>query len=169
MAGGLRRRRAWREDMPGTAKSPGGTDRRARSTASRHPPGRQLQPSRLPKGLRGRPPPPGPPVTLLEASRSILARSGQGSAAGDGLAICKALQLIAFVAEGRGDRGGHDPAIFPAATPIHRGRGRLIAKRRRAGGKGSGGGREGSVSAVARRRLNASQFATRLRGRPCHG
>ena len=37
-------------------------------------------------------------MTSLEASRAILARSGQGAAAGDGLEICKALQVVAFVA-----------------------------------------------------------------------
>ena len=67
--------------MPGTAKSPGGTDRRTRSTAGRqdvlgchyNPPACQNDPQDFQPAF-------GPPVTSLEASRSILARSGQGSA-----------------------------------------------------------------------------------------
>ena len=113
-----------------------------------HPSGRpqtSLQPSGLPKGLEDLRPAPNPPATSLEASTAILARSGQGSADGDGLAICKPLQLIAFVAEGRGDRGRHDPAIFPSATPIPRGRGRLIAKRRRAGVRGGAAAEHGGA------------------------
>ena len=53
--------------------------------------------------------PPGPPATSLEASRAVLARPRQGSAVGDGLAICKSLHFVAFVAEGRGDRGSVVP------------------------------------------------------------
>ena len=82
-------------------------------------------------------------MTSLEASNAILARSGQGSAAGDGVAVCKALQLIAIVAEDGGDRGRHDPAIFPSATPIPHGRGGVIAKRRGAGVRGSAAGMAG--------------------------
>ena len=91
-------------------------------------------------------------VTSLEPSRAILVRSGQGAAAGDGLAICKALHFVALVALGQGDRRRHDPAIFPSATPIPRGRGILVAKRRAAG---SGGGR------------NECQSARRLAPPPC--
>ena len=91
-------RAAWRQDMPGTAKYPGGTDRRARSTSGRQDVlGRQYGHSGRGK-VRGNVRPYPNPSVILEASRAILARSGPGSAAGDGLAICKALQVVAFVA-----------------------------------------------------------------------
>ena len=91
--------------MPGTVKSPGGTDRRARLTAIQDHAGRHYRPPACKRSFDDVRRPSGPPVTSLEAFRSILTRSRQGSVGGDGLAVCKALQLIAFVAEGRGDRG----------------------------------------------------------------
>ena len=95
----------------------------ARSTAGRQDVlGRHYSPPACRKVFEDVHPAPGPPVTSLEASRAILARSGQGSAAGASLTVCKPLQLIAFVAEGRGDRGGwflnHCPiAAGPTALP----------------------------------------------------
>ena len=75
----------------------------------RRPTGRpqtSLQPSSAAKGLREIHPAPSPPVTSLKSSRAVVARSGQGSAAGDGLAICKALRTVAFVAEDGAIVGG---------------------------------------------------------------
>ena len=57
-------------------------------------PGRHYSPPAYRKVYGEIRPAPSPPATSLEASRSILARSGQGAAAGDGLADCKALHSL---------------------------------------------------------------------------